>query len=159
MSANAPEVVAQIAALDDAAALAVLQAVTKPHLRDESARADWTPDLARALCDGLEAAPAAAAPPPGEIARAALRLLAEDPDRSGPIAALIRNPGPKTFALDPFTGTLLVSAVLFVLKSHVQIERDKQGRWSFQFRSKPATTAQIAPLLKKLVSLIAAGPP
>ena len=43
MSANALEVVAQIVALDDAAALRVLQAVTQPHLRDDSDRADWMP--------------------------------------------------------------------------------------------------------------------
>jgi hypothetical protein len=56
-------------------------------------------------------------------------------------------------------GTLLITAALFALQSRIEFVRDKDGKWSFKLVKKPTKDAIVTPLIKKLISLIAGGPP
>lgn len=148
-----------IKSLDDPNATRVLMAVTKPRLRDAGDLPAWTPQLARALATELEVTPDTDAAAPAELARRTLLLLAQDPAYVEPIAALIRNPAPQRFMLDPITGTLLVTAAVFALQSHIDFQRDKDGKWSFKFKKTPTKDGLVTQLIKKLVALLSGGPP
>lgn len=58
------------------------------------------------------------APTPGALARAALMMLASDPQFEAGIAALVADAGPRSFAADP--KTLDVSGLLHLLETQVQ---------------------------------------
>ncbi len=156
-TSNSTSLTDAITALDDAAALRVLSLATGPGLRNDPL--EWSPDLASALRDHF-APPAADSPaPPADLARTALLALAADPQHTGPLRALIAGPPPQRFALDPVSGTLLITAALFALQSHIEIERDSEGRWTFKFKKEPTKDSLIAPLIKKLAALISGSPP
>jgi hypothetical protein len=149
---------AAIEALDDQAAMRILAAVTRrprAFSRDEP----MTTEAVQALCAEWSVTPVAVPAPAGEIARQALLVLMHDPDLRGPILAMIRNPEPRQFALDPVSGTLLITFALFALQSHVEFSRDKQGRWEFKFKKAPSKERVAGPLIRKLIALISGGPP
>lgn len=148
-----------ISSLDGTTAVRILAAVTRPYLRGPNIGVEWTPEMARGLCAELGVTPADAPASAGEIARQALLLLAQEPDKAGPILAMIRNPAPRQFAVDPVSGTLLVTFALFALQSHIEFSRDKQGKWEFKFKKAPTKSNVVGPLIKKLVALISGGPP
>ena len=156
---TAHDLTASISSLDDGSAVRILAAMTRPHLRDADSGGAWTPESAHALCVELGVTPADTPASAGEIARHTLLLLAGEPDKGGPIAEMIRNPAPQRFAVDPISGTLLVTFALFALQSHVEFSRDKQGKWEFKFKKTPSKSSVVGPLIKKLVALISGGPP
>ena len=103
---------------------------------------------------------ATAPPPPGELARQSLLLLSQDEEYRAPILMLIHAPAQaRSYAFDPVSGTLLISAALFVLQTHIDIRRDNEGRWTFKFIKKPTKDSIITPLVTKLIALISGGPP
>lgn len=146
-----------ISALDDAKAVRLLDSATRAGWRDDALK--WSPELGRALREHFGPPAPESAASRGELARGALLALAADPQHAEPIRALIAGPAPTRFALDPVSGTLLISAALFVLQSHIEIERDKQGRWTFKFKKEPTSESLLKPLIQKLVALIVGGPP
>ncbi len=160
MTTNAAELARNIGELDDAAAVRLLDAVIKPRELAGECTLEWTPDLGSALRDEFDVPDATAAAPQAEVARQTLALLACDERYAGPIESLINHASSgqmRSFALDPVSATVLMSAALFALQSHIEITRDKEGRWTFKFIKKPTDSAMITPLIKKLVGLISGG--
>ena len=158
-SPNHVSLASRIGGLDDRSAVRILHAIAQPKLRAAGSEPVWTPDLGRALCAEFDVPAASVAAEPGELARQTLMLLAEDPANAEPIAALVSGPAPERFDLGAVSGTLLITAVLFALQSHIEFERDKQGHWSFKFKKTPTKDSIITPLIRRLVSLISGGPP
>ena len=148
-----------VSALDDEAAVRILAAVVRVHRRGTDTGEERAHESARALCEELRVAPLDIPASAGEIAREALLLLAQEPDKSGPIGAMIRNPVAQRFGLDPVSGTLLITFALFALQSHVEFSRDKEGHWEFKFKKVPSKGNVVGPLIKKLAALISGGPP
>jgi len=114
--------------LDDATALRVLRALARVQSRGE------TPDaaqLAQAL-PPLDSGTASDSPvSEGDLARATLAWLAQDPQQAQTIEALVAGPAPtRFFGFEPSMGTLL--CVLLLLKTKAVVERDKEGRWRFK---------------------------
>ena len=159
MTPNDASMANRIGGLDDRSAVRILQAVAQPKLRAAGSEPVWTPELGRALCAEFDVAAASVAAEPGELARQTLLLLAEDPANVEPIAALISGPAPERFDLGVVSGSVLITAVLFALQSHIEFEADSQGHWSFKFKKTPTKDSVVTPLIRKLVSLISGGPP
>src|SRR5215218_6484797 len=116
-----------LAALDDATARRLLATVAQAlHRRGRATPLEPTPDLGRALAEALDVAPPQEPASEGDVARLALRLLAEDPVLRPTILALAAGPPPERYDV---TTTLMVAAVLLVLQTYVRFARGKDGRW------------------------------
>ncbi len=141
----------RIASLDDATARRVL--ATFARAQATPAETALTPELRQALREfatGPETAAVSASE--GDLARAALLLLADDPQQQPMLTALIEGPAPTRFGV--LETVAIVSAVLVVLQTHVKFERDKAGRWSVKIEKKPTDNSLLKPLVQKLLSFI-----
>jgi hypothetical protein len=138
----------RIESLDDATAEQLLQrfaaaqpAEDRPGTLDSSLADQFAALL------GVTASPDASA---GALARAALTLLARDPAHRSGIAALVESPAPQRYVV--VETTLLVSAVLIALQTHLRFERDKDGKWSIKIEKKPTESSLLKDLVRKLLS-------
>ena len=86
----------------------------------------------------------------GELARAALLLLADAPEHAQGVAALTTNPPPKQF-MGVSGAAMLVPAVLIVLQTHLKFHRNPDGRWSLSIEKKPTDNELLKGLVKKLL--------
>ena len=141
----------RIASLDDATARRVL--ATFARAQANPTETALNPELRQALREfatGPETAAVSASE--GDLARAALLLLADDPQQQPMLTALIEGPAPTRFGV--LETVAIVSAVLVVLQTHVKFERDKAGRWSVKIEKKPTDNSLLKPLVQKLLSFI-----
>ena len=141
----------RIASLDDATACRVL--ATFARAQATPTETALTPELRQALREfatGPETAAVSASE--GDLARAALLLLADDPQQQPMLTALIEGPAPTRFGV--LETVAIISAVLVVLQTHVKFERDKEGRWSVKIEKKPTDNSLLKPLVQKLLSFI-----
>ena len=144
----------RIAALGDAEAARILGTLAKARGRDMQAPPAWTPELKQALAEVLADEPDPGPVRGGDAARDALLVLAEDPEARAGLSGLIDGPKPQALAaVDPVTGAALVAAILVVLQTHVKIQKDAKGKWTFLFEKKAASAGLLRPLLKKLLAL------
>ncbi|MEM8558767.1 MAG: hypothetical protein AAGG50_13190 [Bacteroidota bacterium] len=136
----------QIAALDDARAIAFVRTLADAH-----SFAAETTDLASvqdALAAEVEGTDLVVAPASeGALARTALLLFAEDPEMAPRLESLL-DAGPVRSFVDPGTAIGLTVAALIVLQTHVRFYRDKEGKWTLKVEKKPTDTS----LLKKLMA-------
>lgn len=92
---------------------------------------------------------AATATSKGDLARATLLLLADDAQHRPIIDAMMSNRPAQQFGLVETAAVL--SAVLFVLGTHIALERDKAGQWRFKVEKKPTDTSLLKSLIQKLL--------
>jgi hypothetical protein len=94
-----------------------------------------------------------AIPPPseGELARAALRVIASDPEHRIGVQALLDHPQAEKFVVAE-TG-VLVPLVLIALQTHFRFERDQRGKWTVKVEKKPTDPTLLKDFVKKLLSL------
>lgn len=137
-----------IQSLDDATARRVLAIFARAQATP--AEIALTPELRQALREfatGPEAVAVSASE--GDLARAALLLLADDPQQQPILTALIEGPAPAQFG--PVKNAAIIAAVLFVLQLHVKFEYDKDGRWSIEIVKEPTDKTLLMPLVQKLL--------
>lgn len=140
-----------IQSLDDATARRVL--ATFARAQATPTETALTPELRQALREFAPAPETAAVSAnEGDLARAALLLLADDPQQQPMLIALIDGPAPTKFGV--LETVAIISAVLVVLQTHVKFERDKEGRWSIKIEKKPTDNSLLKPLVQKLLSFI-----
>ncbi len=84
--------------------------------------------------------------------------MSEISEYQRPLAAIMDNPRPVSFSLDPVVTTAVVTAALVVLQTHVRIERDKKGKLSVLIEKKPTKDKLLKPLVQKILSFIPSGP-
>ena len=138
-----------IQSLDDATAHRVLDSIARAQTA--SAEIALTPELRQALGDFATGIETAAVPAgDGDLARAALLLLADDPQQQPILTALIEGPAPTKFG--PVKNAAVITAVLLVLQLYVKFEYDKDGRWSIEIVKEPTDKALLMPLVQKLLS-------
>ena len=138
-----------ISSLDDATARRVLDSIARAQ--SASAETALTPELRRALQEFATGPETAAIPASdGDLARAALLLLADDPQQQPILTALIEGPAPAQFG--PAKNAAIIAAVLFVLQLYVKFEYDKDGRWSIEIVKESTDKALLMPLVQKLLS-------
>jgi hypothetical protein len=97
-----------------------------------------------------------------ELAKQALRVLADDPVYRPFLSAGSTPPasasGARDFAVDPITLVGVSTLCLVVINTYVHIERSASGKWTFEFKIKPASKALQAELLKLINSIVGATP-
>ena len=138
-----------IQSLDDATAHRVL--ATFARAQANPAEATLTPELRQALREFATGPEVAAVPASeGDLARAALLLLADDPQQQPILTALIEGPVPAQFG--PVKNAAVITAVLLVLQLYVKFEYDKDGRWIVEIVKESTDKALLMPLVQKLLS-------
>ena len=150
----------EILSLTDSKALSVASAFARAKMRGTEQEIRGDASLARAMANellprlgGVADVPSTKHPPTdGELARAALLLLADDPENREAIRALITGPQP-----EQFFGVELVAAVvagLVVLQTRVKITRDKNGKYTFEIEKLPTKDGLLKDLVKALLPRI-----
>lgn len=93
-----------------------------------------------------------APPSGGDLARAALLVLSEQPEYRPGIQALISGPVAESFGA---VEVLSASAIgLLVLQTHFKFERDKSGRYTFKLEKKPTQIELLKKLLDALIGCL-----
>ena len=139
--------------LDDATAIQILTTIAQARLRPAADTAP-TPDIRAALAAAF-GNPAPAAPSEGDLARAALDLLAQDPAFAGPIDVMARQPPAASQRyFDPASAIALTAAALLVLQTRVKFKRDHTGQWSFEADKKALSDGALKLLVQHLLSLL-----
>jgi hypothetical protein len=139
----------------DYQALRVVGLIGKAHQGHVPAgpeRADLVRALARAL-DTRETP----CPSDGQAAAAALEILAQDPQFTGPVAAVAGAPPTRFLAPGVMESAYLIAGLLVALQTQFEFARDKDGRWSVKIKKKATSDALLKPLVKKLVALLGLG--
>jgi hypothetical protein len=136
--------------LKEARARQILDAIAR-HGLASGAALELTPALRGELASAFGVSDAPLPPVTGEeLARQALLVLAEDPATGAAIASMAAQPAaPQKF--DFGAGLALTTAVLFVLQTHIQFERRKDGAWTLKVEKKPASDALLKSLVQKLL--------
>jgi hypothetical protein len=147
---------AQIASLDDAAALRLLSAVARPRLRAGDVETALTPEIGEALRDAFGAS-AGARPTEGDLAREALLVLAADPAMEAPLTALLDGPQAESFDAGVLEAVGLLVGALVVLQTHVRFERTPAGKWKVLIDKPTTSTKLLQPLVEKLLALLPPG--
>ena len=141
--------------LDDATAGRVLAVYAGGRAADSQVR-DCPPELRAALAAEF-GPPAGERTGEGDLARAALRVLCEDPARARALRATAEQPA-RSFGALAAVG--MAAAVLVVLQTHVKFDRDKQGKWSLKIEKKPASDkllGKLADLAREFLSVLGYG--
>ena len=131
----------------DATAIHILKTIAQARLRPAAPDLALTPDVRAALASafGVEATPASE----GDLARAALDLLAEDPEFAEPIRIMSREgaTSPQRF-IAPATIALTTAAIL-VLQTRFK------GKWGhFEVEKKALGDATLKLLVQRLLSFL-----
>jgi hypothetical protein len=137
--------------LDDDASIQILKTIAQARLRADSTGLEDSPDLRAALADAF-GNPAGIAVSEGDVARAALDLLAEDPAFAEPIRIMSRNAAGKRY-IEPAT-IALTTAALLVLQTRVKFKRGQNGKWSVEVEKKAAGDGAVKALVQKLLGLL-----
>ena len=132
----------RIDALSDARAQHILTtfARNQPDYHEAALSPEWL--------EALSSEPASAPVSEGDLARAALLLLADDPAQRPIIDAMASHQAAEQFGL--VETAVVMGSVLFVLGTHVKLERDQAGKWTFKIEKKPTNAKILTSLLEKL---------
>ena len=114
-----------------------------------------SPQLRAALASEFKVIPSHRSVSAGELARQALIVLAEDPATLRAIESMASEDA--SSSRQTYDGGVTIAlgiAALFALRTGVDIERDKQGRWSFKMKVKPASEGAVKKLVEKLINYL-----
>ena len=140
--------------LDDTTAIQILTTITQARLRPAASDVAPTPDVRAALAAAFDN-PAPTAPSEGDLARAALDLLAQDPAFAEPIRIMAsQTPAASPRYLDPASAIALTTAALLVLQTRVKFKRDHTGQWFFEADKKALSDGALKLLVQHLLSFI-----
>ena len=138
--------------LDDATAIRLLDTLRQHALDDTHALTECSEDLRQPLQAEFGDASASAPVSAGDMARAALELLAEDPQLGSNIQAMASQPPTRSFAV--VESALVVTACLLALQTHVRFHRQKDGRWTLTIDEPSASEGLLTKLGEKLLSFL-----
>ena len=88
----------------------------------------------------------------GDLARVTLLLLADDPQHRPIIDAMVSHPSAQQFGL--VETAAVMGAVLFVLGTHVILERDQTGKWQLKVEKKPTDTSLLTSFMQMLAGFV-----
>lgn len=141
----------RIETLSDAEA----QRILTTFARNQPGYSDSTlsPELTAALRHEPDLTATAASP--GDLARATLLLLADDPQHRPIIDAMTIQPPAQRLGL--VEAAAVIGGVLFVLGTHIKIERNAEGAWTVKIEKKPTDPKLLKSLMEKLLGLTRQG--
>jgi hypothetical protein len=116
-----------------------------------------SPDLREALA-AVFGSPSLTPSSEGDLARAAIDLLAQDPAFAEPIQMMARQaaagaPTSGQRYFDPAT-IALTTAALLVLQTRIKFKRDHTGKWSIEIEKKAASDGSVKLLVERLLSYL-----
>jgi hypothetical protein len=139
--------------LDDATAIQILTTIAQARLRPAAPDIAPTPDVRAALAAAFDN-PAPTAASDGDLARAALDLLGQDPAFAKPIRIMARQPPAASRRyIEPVSAIVLTTAALLVLQTRVKFKRDHTGKWSLEADKKALSDGTLKLLVQHLLSL------
>ena len=136
----------------DDSAIYILKTIAQARLESSSAEPTPTPDLRAALVAAF-GNPSTASASEGDLARAALDLLAQDPAFAEPIRLMASQPAPPQRYLDPAT-IALTTAALLALQTRVKFKLDHNRKWSIEIDKKSAGDSALKLLVDRLLSFV-----
>jgi len=140
--------------LDDNTAERILTTIARARSRSQPALPPLA-DIQPALTGDFHVAPSGARTAGGDLARQALTVLAEDPATSLAIESMAaEEDSGRPGAFDGGATIALGIAAYFALSTAIEIQRDKQGKWSFKLKVRPASQAAVTKLIEKLVNYL-----
>ena len=83
-------------------------------------------------------------------------LLADDPQHCPIIDAMTSQPPAQYFGL--VETAVVMGAVLFVLGTHIKIERNTKGAWTVKVEKKPTDSTLLKSLMEKLLGFARRDP-
>ena len=143
--------------LDDASAILILKKIVRTNFTDKECEVQDTPGLRDALAAafGSSAVPTASE---GDLARAALELLSDDPRFAESIEIAILDPdAPLSSSPERYldgSSITLATAALLVLSTRVKFKIDNSGKWSFEIEKKSAGDGVVRVLVERLLSVL-----
>lgn len=90
----------------------------------------------------------------GELARQALLLLADSPDRREIIYTMARNMPAPAQRFDAGLSLAVGTAAFLVLQTHVHAKRDKNGKWTIEIKKQPTDMTALKLLVEKLLPFL-----
>ena len=155
-----------INSLSDQAAVQILATIAKHHPQGEPTESLDLTELTQTLPETADAQPVDTAVSDGEMARAALLILAQDEELQGIIKTLAeaaQGQGEvtgdyRTFAVDPVVGAGIATAIIFVLKTSGKIERDENGKLKWHVAWESLDKSLLKQFVDKLLTWIPSGP-
>lgn len=145
----------QIAQLDDATAQRILDTLARITMRTEHVITDLTPDQRQVLQDAFGTNEATAPVSEGDLARQALMLLAQDPERSANLQAMLDAGPPRRF--EPLTIIAVATAALTILQTEIQFTKDKAGKTTFSLKKRALSDSVLTSLVQKLLRVLPPG--
>lgn len=145
---------------NDNTVICIVKAIAQSRLQGTTVDADSTPapserELRAALIAAFGDSRQAACSD-GDLARAALDLLARDPGYAEPIKIMTNQTGaagvPQRY-LDP-ASIALTTAALLVLQTRIKFKIDNTGKWSIELDKKSASDSAVKLLVQRLLSLL-----
>lgn len=137
---------------DSARVLRTVTAFAEAHQSAPGLVVKGQEGLATALADELLVVPDDGAVGEVDLARAAVDLLATDERYRAEVQALLGGPAPERFAV--VETTVLITAALVALQTHVRITRNTSGKWAIHVEKKPTDVAILKKLVAKLLPFI-----
>ena len=138
---------------DDELSISILKTIAQARLGPAVGELPPNPDLRAALAAAFGSHEPAAASE-GELARAALDLLRQDPAFAEPIQlAAMGYPASRHRYLEPLT-IGLVTAALLVLQTRVKFKLDSNHKWSIEIDKKSSSDATLKLLVQRLLPFL-----
>ncbi len=141
-----------IANLDDKTALYVLNTIARYELSADGKEETLTPEEQTALRNEFCPAGVEGGVTDGDLARAALQVLACEPKLATRIDDLARGPKPDQMAIDFVTGVVVVTLAIAVLKTGVSFKVDSTGKWSLKIDKEALSDELMKILIEKILS-------
>jgi len=136
---------------DDQISISVLKTIAQARLRSEAGELPPTAELRSALATAFDS-PAPAPASEGDLARAALDLLREDPTFSGPIQVMTKQAVDQRY-IEPLT-IGLATAALLALQTRVKFKMDSNHKWSIEVDKKAASDPVLKFLVQRLLPFL-----
>jgi hypothetical protein len=142
---------------DDASAILYLKAIVQTHFEGNEIDTRNSPELQTALAAAF-GDPHLPATSEGDLARAALDLLAEDPAFAGAIEVAALEPAIdlRTSSQHYLDGSAiaLTSAALVVLSTRVKFKVDSSNKWSFELDKKAIGDSVLKLFVERLLAVL-----
>ena len=140
---------------DDELSVSLLKTIAQARLGPAAGELPPAPELRSTLATAF-GIPGPAPASEGELARAALDLLRQDPEFAEPIQLMSSqagSPASRQRYLDPLT-IALTTAALLALQTRVKFKRDHTGKWSLELDKKSASDSTLKLLVQRLLPFL-----
>ena len=140
---------------DDEISISILKTIAQARLGPAAGELPPTPELRSALATAF-GSPEPASASEGDLARAALDLLRQDPAFAEPIQLVANQasgPASRLRYIEPLTITLAAAALL-ALQTRVKFKLDSNRKWSIEVDKKSSGDAAVKLLVQRLLPFL-----